>query len=130
MIRTASSSQTASPFPDIGSLTIVPEAPIPGVLPHPNILRPKPRKPAPPSPTQFLLPSPNNRQRKANVQRQRRRAHSRVSDSGWLTDEIIGGQVEEFDFEENLGKFDKRRDWEEFRVPNHVPQTELTAENG
>jgi len=39
-----------------------------------------------------------------------------VSDSGWLTDEIIGGQVDEFDFEENLGKFDKRRDWEEFKV--------------
>jgi hypothetical protein len=47
-----------------------------------------------------------------------------------LTDEIIGGQVDDFDFEGNLGKFDKRRDWEEFRVP--LPnQGELTlVENG
>ena len=68
---------------------------------------------------------------KSNIKGQgRRRAHSRVSDSGWLTDEIIGGQVDDFDFEGNLGKFDKRRDWEEFRVP--LPnQGELTLiENG
>lgn len=117
MIRTASTTKTSLPtaLPDLNPHTINPEVPIPGILSHPSLLRPKPRKPPqPPSPSQLQLPHSSNRQRKGKT---RGRAHSRVSDSGWLTDEIIGGQVDEFDFEGNLGKFDKRRDWEEFRVP-------------
>jgi hypothetical protein len=114
MIRTASTPKTPTP-PDLNALTINSEVPTPGVLTHPSLLRPKPRKPPqPPSPSQLHIPPSANRQKKGTIGR--RRAHSRVSDSGWLTDEIIGGQVDEFDFEGNLGKFDKRRDWEEFRV--------------
>jgi len=45
-----------------------------------------------------------------------------------LTDEIVGGQVDDFDFETNLGKFDKRRVWEEFRVLLHVPQASNEVE--
>ena len=117
MIRTTSTPK-AHPLPDLSPLTVNPEPSIPGIPTHPSLLRPKPRKPPqPPSPSQLQVPSPGTRQRKSNnVPRSRRRAHSRVSDSGWLTDEIIGGKVDDFDFEGNLGKFDKRRDWEEFRV--------------
>src|SRR5271169_3899935 len=113
MIRTASSQKIPplTTLPDLNSLTINPEAPTSELLTHPSLLRPKPRKPPKPSsPSQLQIPS----SRKGTAPR--RRAHSRVSDSGWLTDEIIGGQVDDFDFEGNLGKFDKRRDWEEFRV--------------
>lgn len=131
MIRTASTPK-APTFPDLNTLTINPEAQIPGILTQPSLLRPKPRKPPqPPSPSQLQIPTSSNRQRKGTVPR--RRAHSRVSDSGWLTDEIIGGQVDDFDFEGNLGKFDKRRDWEEFRVTPQIPGPFLSAdgtENG
>src|SRR5277367_866607 len=135
MIRTASTPK-APPLPDLTSLTINAEpASVPDYLTHPSLIRPKPRKPQPQpqprqptSPTQLQIPPSTSTpgQRKSNIKGQgRQRAHSRVSDSGWLTDEIIGGQVDDFDFEGNLGKFDKRRDWEEFRVS---PQTrrELT----
>jgi hypothetical protein len=33
-----------------------------------------------------------------------------------LTDEIVGGRIDDFDFQSNLNKFDKRRDWETFKV--------------
>ena len=117
-------SPSSPPIPDLNTLNIGSEAPILEILNQPALLRPKPRKPTrpPPSPGQLQVPNSNIRQRKANVPRQRRRAYSRVSDSGWLTDEIIGGQVDDFDFEENLGKFDKRRDWEEFRVSSSLSQ--------
>jgi len=119
MIRTTSTPKMQ--LPDLNTLTINPEVPIPGILSHPSLLRPKPRKPPPqpqppPSPQLQVPNSLTPRQRKAQGSRQRRRAHSRVSDSGWLTDEIVGGQVDDFDFEGNLGKFDKRQVWEEFRV--------------
>src|SRR5271167_2947230 len=125
MIRTSSTPKAppSLPLTDLNSLNINPEAPTPGILTQPSLLRPKPRKPPqPPSSSQLQVSSSGIRQRKGNnnVARPRRRAHSRVSDSGWLTDEIVGGQVDEFDFEGNLGKFDKSRDWEEFRV---TPQT-------
>ena len=131
MIRTTSTPKAPlppPPLPDLNSLIINPETPTPGILTPPSLLRPKPRKPPqPPSPSQLQVPSSGTRQRKGNnVPRPRRRAHSRVSDSGWLTDEIIGGQVDDFDFEGNLGKFDKRRDWEEFRVPLNTKCSVLT----
>jgi hypothetical protein len=120
MIRSASTPKATSPIPNINQLQISPEPRVAGILPHPSVLRPKAHKPPqPPSPSQLQLPKESSRQRKTenNAPRQRRRAHSRVSDSGWLTDEIVDGQVDDFDFETNLGKFDKRRVWEEFRVP-------------
>ena len=86
----------------------------------PSLLRPKPRKPAPPPSPSPQLKIPQ-RQRNTPNSRSRRRAYSRLSDSGWLTDEIVGGQVDDFDFESNLTKFDKRRDWEEFRVNSLNP---------
>jgi hypothetical protein len=114
MIRTTSKPKSP-PLPDIDSIN--PQTSIPGILPHPNLLRPKARKPESPSPPQYALQVPGGNRRKGNnVPRPRRRAHSRVSNSGWLTDEIVGGQVDDFNFEENLGKFDKRGDWETFRV--------------
>jgi len=125
MIRSASMPKQTSPLSDLNQLEISADAPVPGILPYPSLLRPKPRKaPQPPSPSQLQLPNTSSRQRKPannNAPRQRRRAHSRLSDSGWLTDEIVGGQVDDFDFETNLGKFDKRRVWEEFRVPPPPP---------
>jgi hypothetical protein len=42
-----------------------------------------------------------------------------------LTDEIVGGQVDDFDFATNLGKFDKRGDWEEFRKMDKTDPTSL-----
>jgi len=132
MIRTASMPKPTSPLPDINQLEISTDVPVPGILPHPSLLRPKPRRPPqPPSPSQLQVPNTSSRQRKAgnnNAPRQRHRAHSRISDSGWLTDEIVGGQVDDFDFETNLGKFDKRRVWEEFRVLLHVPQASNEVE--
>lgn len=130
MIRTTSTPKAPPPpLPDLNSLTTNPEARTPGILTPPSLLRPKPRKPPqPPSPGQLQVPSSGTRQRAGNNNgaRPRRRAQSRVSDSGWLTDEIIGGQVDEFDFEGNLGKFDKRRDWEEFRVTSRPKSSVLT----
>jgi FDF domain len=141
MVRTASIPKATSPLPDINQFELSSEQPVPGILPHPSLLRPKPRKPPPPpSPSQLQVSNPASaRQRKGgnNAPRERRRAHSRVSDSGWLTDEIVGGKVDDFDFETNLGKFDKRRVWEEFRVhPPNQPNkflngdSDLRVENG
>jgi hypothetical protein len=119
MIRTTSiPKQTV--LPDLDTLSLNPEVPIPGILSHPSLLRPKPRKPTQPvspSPPQLQLPNQSRQRRTPQIPGRRRRAHSRASDAGWLTDEIVGGQVDDFDFAGNLGKFDKRRDWEEFRVP-------------
>lgn len=140
MIRTASTPK-AAPLPDLNFLTINSEQEThpPEYQAHPSLIRPRPRKPqpqpqppAPTSPHQLQVPPSTStpRQRKSNIKGQRRRAHSRVSDSGWLTDEIIGGQVDDFDFEGNLGKFDKRRDWEEFRVPPLLLGQRLMVENG
>jgi hypothetical protein len=128
MIRTASLPKS-SLVADISSLTLTAsEAPIPGILPHPNLLRPKPRKPPPPaSPPNLVVPSPNPKRKPQSTRRHR--AHSRVSDSGWLTDEIVGGQVDEFDFQTNLTKFDKRRDWEEFRKLDTTDPTSLLVWN-
>lgn len=129
MVRTASIPKATSPFPDINQFELSIEQPVPGILPHPSLLRPKPRKPPPPaSPSQLQVSNAaSSRQRKGghNAPRERRRAHSRVSDSGWLTDEIVGGQVDDFDFETNLGKFDKRRVWEEFRVRPPKPTKQV-----
>jgi hypothetical protein len=122
MVRTASNT-AAPPIVSSGVVEIEPAEPI--TPSQPTLLRPKPRK-APETSEQTQ--SPSNPRRKANFTQQRRRAHSRVSDSGWLTDEIIGGQIDDFDFEKNLGKFDKRRDWEEFRVI--LSSSFLTIENG
>jgi hypothetical protein len=133
MIRTSSTPKAPLPppplLPEPNSLSINPEAPTPGIITRPSLLRPKPRKPPQsPSASQLQVPSSGARQRPGNnnPSRPRRRAHSRVSDSGWLTDEIIGGKVDEFDFEGNLGKFDKRRDWEEFRVTPRAKGSMLT----
>lgn len=132
MIRTAS--QPRAPLlPDLDSLTINPSSdpplPMPGILPHPNLLRPKPRKPPPPlsSPPNLVVPSPQPKRKPQSSRRHR--AHSRVSDSGWLTDEIVGGQVDDFDFQTNLTKFDKRRDWEEFRKLDTTDPTSLLVWN-
>lgn len=115
MFRTASTPMDLSQT--FQAITIEPpEPPIPSALqPNPTLLRPKPRKPVPPPPPSLQLQVPPYRQGRTPG-RSRRRAYSRLSDSGWLTDEIVGGQVDDFDFESNLTKFDKRRDWEEFRV--------------
>src|ERR1700737_2845200 len=109
MIRTASKPLPPASLPDTDPLSINPEAPIPDILATSSLLRPKPRKPEPPSPPQVLQVPGSIRNGKGRyTQRGRRRAHSKVSDLGWLTDEIVGGQVDDFNFEENLGKFDKR----------------------
>lgn len=116
MIRTASAPKQII-LPDLDSLSGDPTVSIPGILSHPSLLRPKPRKPTqPPSPSQLQVPNQQRQRRTPQIPNRRRRAHSKASDAGWLTDEIVGGQVDDFDFAENLGKFDKRRDWEEFRV--------------
>jgi hypothetical protein len=91
-----------------------PEIPLPTTLPPaPSLVRPKPRKP----PSHGTL----QQQLFKNFSRGgQNRVHSRGTDSGWLTDEIVDGQVDDFDFESNLTKFDKRRDWEEFKAAHRL----------
>ena len=99
MIRTAST-PSGSVAPDLNTVSSNPEpVVVPGILPRNPISRSKPKKhPSPPSPGQLQVPNSNPRQRRGNnPPRQRRRAHSRVSDSGWLTDEIVGGQSRLYD---------------------------------